>query len=408
MLSSELSGLKMPARAPSAFEVPPYPYDRLDSLRQVANAFEGGCVNLSVGSPSDPPSAAVVAALSSSGAERLYPASAGSPAYRAAAAQWLARRFGVNVTGLALAGCVGTKEFVASVPRYLRLRQPERDTVLYPTISYPTYAMGAALAQCRAVPVPLDEHWHLDLSQISVEDATRALCLWVNTPANPTGALEDLAAVIAWGRTYEVPVLSDECYIEFTWGINRPRSILSSNVEGPASSHTASLNTDDVTGILAVHSLSKRSNIAGLRVGFYAGDPELVAFLSEVRKHAGLMIPGPVQQAAVVAFGDDAHVEAQRAIYRSRLARLAKLFRAFDPNVKLPDGGFYLWLTASDGDGWGLASHLASKFGALISPGEFYGPQGAGYVRVAAVASDTQISLLEKRMAQLAGSTVHI
>ena len=367
----------------AGFVPPPYPYDRLDELRAVADGFDRGCVDLSVGAPSDPPSAAVVEALAGSGAERGYPASIGSPGYREAALAWLARRFGIDTAGAAVGACVGTKEFVASVPHHLRLRDPSRDTVLYPAISYPTYAMGATLAGCRAVPVPVDGQWCLDLDSVDADDADRALCLWVNSPGNPAGGLEDLAAIAQWGRDNRVPVFSDECYIEFIWGTDAGASILD---HGPQ-------------GVMAVHSLSKRSNMAGIRAGFYAGDSELVGYLSEVRKHAGMMIPGPAQAAAVAAFNDDVHVDAQRSVYTSRLNRLRSLFLAYDPEVALPGGGLYLWVASPDGNGWTLARRVAEEMGALVSPGEFYGSAGAGHVRVAAVAPDARIDLLEQRMA---------
>ncbi len=373
----------MGGRVVAGFVPPPYPYDRLDELRAIAETFDGGCVDLSVGAPSDPPSSAVVDALSASGAERGYPASLGSAAYREAAMDWLARRFGIDTSGVAIAGCVGTKEFVASVPHYLKLRDPSRDTVLYPAISYPTYAMGAALAGCRAVPVPVDAQWCLNLDAVDPNDAARALCLWVNTPGNPAGGLEDLAVIAQWGRDRRVPVFSDECYIEFTWGADAGASILHHGVQGA----------------MAVQSLSKRSNMAGIRAGFYAGDTELVGYLSEVRKHAGMMIPGPAQAAAVAAFNDDAHVDAQRAVYTSRLNRLRSLFLAYDPEVALPGGGLYLWVASPDGNGWTLARRVAEEMGALVSPGEFYGSAGAGHVRVAAVAPDARIDLLEQRLA---------
>ena len=372
------------------FVPPPYPYDRLDELRVVADGFDDGCVNLSVGTPSDPPPPAVAAALSASGAERGYPASVGSADYREAAVGWLARRFGIDHDGAAVAGCVGTKEFVASLPHYLKLRDPRRDTVLYPAISYPSYAMGAALAGCRAVPIPVDDQWRLNLDAVDSDDADRALCLWVNSPGNPAGGLEDLAAIAQWGRDRRVPVFSDECYIEFIWGADPGASIL----------HHGS------QGVMAVHSLSKRSNMAGVRAGFYTGDPELVGYLSEVRKHAGMMIPGPAQAAAVAAFNDDAHVDAQRAVYTSRLNRLQELFSAYDPDVALPGGGLYLWVASPDGDGWTLARRVAEEMGALVSPGEFYGPAGAGHIRVAAVAPDAHIDLLEQRVAAGGGGTV--
>ncbi|MCY3576170.1 MAG: aminotransferase class I/II-fold pyridoxal phosphate-dependent enzyme [bacterium] len=376
------------------FVPPPYPYDRLDELRTAADGFDGGCVDLSVGAPSDPPPSAVVAALSASDAERGYPASLGSAAYREAAVDWLARRFGVDASGAEVAACVGTKEFVASVPHYLRLRDPSRDTVLYPAVSYPTYAMGATLAGCRAVPVPLDDNWCMDFDAVDPDDAARSLCLWVNSPGNPTGAIDDLSAAARWGRKHRVSVFSDECYIEFIWDGDAARS---------ADTSILSQGSD---GVMAVHSLSKRSNLAGVRAGFYAGDPELVNYLSEVRKHAGMMTPGPVQAAAVTAFNDDGHVDAQRAVYRSRLARLRELLSPYAPDVGLPSGGLYLWAASPDGDGWSLTRRVADELGALISPGEFYGPQGAGYARVAAVAPDAQIALLEQRMSTRHSGTV--
>jgi aspartate/methionine/tyrosine aminotransferase len=256
-----------------SFRLPPYPYDRLDGLAKLADAHSGGIVDCSVGTPCDPPPRAVVDALATSGTERGYPASAGSAQLREAAAAWLERRFGLgDVPVSAVAACVGTKELVASVPHVLRLREPDRDTVLYPAVSYPTYAMGAELDGCRPVAVPPAEGraGGLDLDAIAPADAARALVLWSNSPSNPTGGLGDLGAEAAWARAHGVPVFSDECYAEFTWD-GPPRSVLQHGLDG----------------VVAVHSLSKRSNLAGVRVGFYAGDAELVEFLRAVRQHAG-------------------------------------------------------------------------------------------------------------------------
>ena len=363
------------------FRPPPYPYDRLDELKAIADAHEGGCVDLSVGTPTDPTTAEVIAALASSNSECGYPASIGSLAYRRAAAGWLERRFDIGVDPTHLAACVGTKEFVALLPQLLHLRTPERDTILFPAVSYPTYAMGATLAGCRAVAVPLDDKWGLDIAAISEDDARRALALWVNTPGNPAGGLDDLGAVAAWGRAQGVPVFSDECYIEFTWA-GAPRSILEHGVDG----------------VVAVHSLSKRSNLAGVRAGFFAGDPELVAYLSEVRKHMGLMVPGPVQAAAVAAFADDAHVDVQRERYYRRLERAQHIMAAVGAPCDLPQGGFYLWAPAPDGDAWGLARTLAARGGVLVSPGEFYGEAASDHVRLAVVQSDAQLELVATRL----------
>jgi succinyldiaminopimelate transaminase len=357
------------------FVPPPYPYDRLDALKAAADALPGGCVDLSIGTPCDPPPPAVVEALATSGAERGYPPSVGSPAFRDAATGWLRRRLGVDVDPTALGACVGTKEFVASTPQYLRLRDPDRDTVLYPAISYPTYEMGATLAGCRAVA-------YRALDDIADADAERALCVWVNSPGNPTGDLADLDAAALWGRARQVPVFSDECYVEFTWD-GPPHTILSSGSDG----------------VVAVHSLSKRSNLAGVRAGFFAGDADLVQYLREVRKHAGFMVPGPVQAAAAVAYADDAHVDQQRDRYRARLQRLRDILRAgLDVDAPMPGGAFYLWVPAAGGDSWDLAKRLATEAGALVSPGDFYGPDGASHVRIAAVQPDDRIELVAERL----------
>jgi succinyldiaminopimelate transaminase len=370
------------------FRLPPYPYDRLAGLAKVAEAHEGGMVDCSIGTPNDPPLPTVIEALASSGTERGYPASAGSPQLREAAAAWLVRRFALEAAPT-LAACVGTKELVASVPHLLRLRTPERDTVLYPAVSYPTYAMGAELAGCRAVPVPVPagRAGGLDLDAIAPDDAARALLLWSNSPSNPTGGLGDLGAEAAWGRAHGIPVFSDECYTEFTWD-GPPRSVLQHGSDG----------------VVAVHSLSKRSNLAGVRVGFYAGDPELVEFLRAVRQHAGLMVPGPAQAAGVAALSDDEHVEVQRARYGERLAFLAGVLGDYGCPVALPEGGFYLWVPLPAGrwsDAWFMAEALATDGGLLVSPGDLYGEDGAGHVRVAVVQPRERLALVGERLARV-------
>lgn len=384
--------------APRGFVPPPYPYDRLGPIAQIAAAHPGGMIDLSVGTPGDPAPTDVVAALADAVRAPAYPASIGIPEYRSAVVDWLARRFGVEVPSDQVAACIGTKEFVAGVPHWLRLRRPDLDTVLYPEVSYPTYAMGATLAGCRAVAVPVDDQWRLDLSAISPADAKRALCLWVNTPGNPAGGLDDLGAVAAWGRDHGVPVFSDECYIEFTWD--------SLDGSGPVAPRRGivpgrSILTHGTDGVISVHSLSKRSNLAGIRAGFYAGDADLVHYLSEVRKHAGFMVPGPVQDAAVVAFADDGHVDDQRVRYWDRLVRMRQVLAAVGVASELPRGAFYLWAPAPDGDAWGLAKQLAAELGVLVSPGDFYGSSGQGFVRLAVVQPDDQMALVEQRVSRL-------
>jgi len=370
------------ATPPGGYVPPPYPYDRLDDLKPLADHLEGGLVDFSIGTPMDPPTAAVVEALGSSDLERGYPPSIGTLDLRESIAAWMASQLDVAADpATEIAAAIGTKEFVAGLPHWLKLRDPSRDTVLYPEISYPSYEMGAVFAGCRAVPVPVDESWSIQLDAIDPEDAARALVLWVNTPGNPAGGLDDLEAAAEWGRANGVPVFSDECYVEFTWDGPR-RTILRHGSEG----------------VLAVHSLSKRSNLAGVRVGFYAGDAELVHYLREVRKHAGFMVPGPAQAAGIAALADQAHVDDQRKRYLDRLQRMAAVVAALGVDVELPRGGFYLWVPAPEGDAWAFTRRLISEAGALVSPGEFYGQAGIGHVRIAVVQPDEQIALVEKRL----------
>ncbi len=365
-----------------SFQPPPYPYERLEGLRALASRHDGGAIDCSIGTPVDAPPSFVVQELAAATGARGYPPSAGTPRYREAAAAWMTRRFGVPAPDLA--ACVGTKEFVASLAGYLHLRRRERDTVLYPAIAYPTYAMGATLAGLRAVEVPLRDG-ALDLGAIDPLDAARALVLWSNSPSNPTGRLDDLGAAARWGRDRDVLVASDECYADFTWD-DRPRTILEHGVEN----------------VLAVHSVSKRSNLAGVRAGFYAGDPAIVAYLRLVRQHAGLMVAAPVQSAVALAYDDDAHVERQRETYHRRLARLAQALATAGVRCPMPQGSFYLWCSREGMDGWQLAEWLAEASALIVSPGELYGPAGSSHVRVAVVQPDDRIELAASRLEESA------
>ena len=383
------------ATGPSGFVPPPYPYDRLSQLAAEAATKWGTVVDLSIGTPCDPTSPAVIEALSTSGSENGYPSSVGSAAFRQSAARYLERRFGVSVDTSAIAACVGTKELVASTAWYLRLRNPSADTVLGPALAYPTYEMGAVLGGCRYVAVPHLPDGGPDLDGVDPADAARAVVLWLNSPANPSGAVFDLSGASSWGRRHGVPVCSDECYAEFTW-------------DGPAQT----ILSGGPQGVVAVHSLSKRSNFAGARVGFYGGDPDLVSYLSEVRKHAGLMVPGPVQRAAEVALDDDAHVEDQRRRYHRRLVSLAEALRRCGLEASVPAGSFYLWVpvpswaaeagrASGSGGDWALTEALARQAGMLVSPGSFYGEAGAAHVRIAVVQPDERLAELSGRLAGL-------
>ena len=369
---------------PTGFVPPPYPFDVPAEVRDLAEAVPGGAIDLSRGVPCDPVPDVVAAVLAEPDPARPYPPSVGTPDLLDAVVGWCERRLGVELDHDQVGACVGTKELVTGLPHLLRLRRPERDTVLYPALAYPSYEMGAVLAGCRAVPVPLDASWRIDLSAIRDEDAARALCLWVNTPGNPAGALDDLGAAAAWGRARGVPVVSDECYVEFTWS-GPPRSILQHGSDG----------------VLAVHSLSKRSNLAGLRVGFYAGDPDLAWFLRETRRHQGFLIPGPAQAAGAAALRDQDHVDVQAARYHRRLEALVDVLVSLGVAAEMPEGGFYLWVDAPEGDEMALVRRLAAELGVLTSPGTVFGPDGAGRVRVAAVVTDDDLEVVCRRAADI-------
>jgi succinyldiaminopimelate transaminase len=371
--------------ASGGFVPPPYPYERLDALKRLADSLPGGVVDCSIGTPCDPvPEVASRAAAAAIDASNGYPPSAGTLALRDAAAGWIRRRFGVDVDANHVGACVGTKELVTALPHVLHLRDPERDTVLFPAIAYPSYEMGAVLAGCRAVPIPLDTEWHLDLDAISDADARRALVLWINEPGNPSSSTTDdayFARVAAWARAHGVIVASDECYAEYA---PRPATILSAGLHG----------------MLAMHSVSKRSNLAGMRVGFYAGDPDLVNYLVETRKHAGLMAPTVVQAAAAAALGDDDHVAEQRTRYAERRDLVRGALAAHGLEHDGGDATFYLWLRSADGadDGWEIAARLASDAGLLVSPGDLYGALGADHVRLALVQPRARLELALDRL----------
>lgn len=368
------------ARAGVSFTPPPYPYERLDVLKKLAETHVGGPIDCSIGTPIDPPPDAALEALAKAVGARGYPTSQGSLELRSAASSWMNRRFGVDLSPEGVVACIGTKEFVGTTAGYLHLRSPDRDTVLFPSISYPTYAMGATLAGLRSVPVAMVDG-RLDLESINPADRDRALLLWSNSPSNPTGVLDDLEGVATWGRHHGVLVASDECYAEFTWA-GRPRSILE---HGTA-------------GVLALHSISKRSNLAGIRCGFYAGDDDVLSFLRSVRQHAGFMVPGPVQAAVAVAYADDEHVNLQRNRYRRRLEHMSEALQAFGVHALMPDGAFYLWCSKEGLDGWELASLLAEQSGLVVSPGELYGDAGRDFVRIAMVQPDERLALAASRL----------
>jgi succinyldiaminopimelate transaminase len=362
-----------------ASRLPQFPWDRLAPTAELARAHPGGIVDLSVGTPVDPVPAVVREALVAAADSPGYPATAGTPALRAAAAGWLARCHGVTVDPGAILPVIGTKELIAWLPTLLGLGPG--DVVVHPDLAYPTYDVGARLAGARPAAAA-------GLTALGPE---RASLVWVNSPSNPTGQVlpaEHLRKVVSWARERGAVVASDECYLGLGWE-QEPLSVLHPEVSG--GTHA---------GLLAVHSLSKRSNLAGYRAGFVTGDPALVAELLEIRKHAGLMVPAPVQAAMAAALADDAHAQEQRARYAARRARLRPALEAAGWVISHSEAGLYLWAAHPDLDCWAAVRRLA-ELGILVAPGEFYGPAGSRHVRAALTATDERIDAAVSRLAAL-------
>jgi len=353
--------------------LPDFPWDRLAPAAGQARAHPDGIVDLSVGTPVDATPKVIRDALAEASDAPGYPLTAGTDALRNGAADWLRRRFGADVPSAAVLPVIGTKELVAWLPTLL-----QATSVGFPELAYPTYDVGALLAGASSQRV----------DALTALGPARLDLLWVNSPANPTGRVlpaEHLRKVVEWGRERGTVIASDECYCDLYYDEAPPLSILSPEVTGGS-----------LDGVLAVHSMSKRSNLAGYRAGFVAGDPALVARLLEVRKHAGMIVPAPVQAAMVAALGDDEHVVAQRERYAERRRQLLPALESCGFVVEGSAAGLYLWATRNE-DCWATVDWLAQR-GILVAPGEFYGPSGSRHVRVALTATDERVAAAVARL----------
>jgi succinyldiaminopimelate transaminase len=377
-----------PGRRAGGVLLPDFPWDRLTPHAATARAHPDGIVDLSVGTPVDPTPAVAREALAAASDAPGYPQTYGTPALRAAVAAWFARRRGVpDVDPDGVLPTIGSKELVAWLPTLLGLGPG--DVVVHPEVAYPTYDVGARLA--GATPVAADGTAQLGPvggPAGAAGPSGRVRLVWLNSPANPTGrvlGVEHLAKVVRWARAAGAVVASDECYAELSWEAAEVPSILDPRVCG--GSHD---------GLLAVYSLSKQSNLAGYRAAFAAGDPLLVQRLLEVRKHAGMMVPAPVQAVLTATLADDAHVADQRERYAARRAVVLDALRGAGFRIDHSEAGLYLWATR-DEPCWDTVADLAGR-GVLVAPGDFYGPRGARHVRVALTGSDERIGRLASRL----------
>jgi succinyldiaminopimelate transaminase len=374
-----------------AARLPEYPWDELAPIAEKARAFPGGAVDLSVGTPVDPVPAVIQDALVAGAHPPGYPLTAGTPELRSAAAGWLARSLDVHVDPVSVLPVIGTKEFIAWLPTMLGLGPA--DTVLYPSLAYPTYGIGAKLCGAASAVVGdvtegVLDHSALDHSALDAAPAGSRL-LWVNSPSNPTGRVLPAASLrdaVGWARSRGAVLASDECYVELGWDTT-PVSVLHESVRGGS-----------LDGVLGVFSLSKRSNLAGYRAGFVTGDPALMKDLLLVGRQAGMIVPGPVQAAMVAALSDDAHAAEQKARYAARRAILAAGLTAAGFRIEHSEAGLYLWATRPGLDCWTACELLATECGLLVGPGSIYGPEGNAYVRVALTATDERVATAGDRL----------
>jgi succinyldiaminopimelate transaminase len=356
---------------------PEFPWDTIAEAKARAVAHPDGIVDLSMGTPVDPTPDIVQKALVDAADAPSYPTVLGPVALREAAVGWLERRFGITGLGADdVLATIGSKELIANLPTQLGLGQS--DLVVVPEIAYPTYEVGAQLAGCQVVAAD---------STVKLGPVRPAIA-YVNSPANPHGRIlgaDHLRKMIAWSRERGTLLVSDECYLEYAWE-GEPASVLHPDVNGGS-----------LEGVLAVHSLSKRSNMAGYRGAFVAGDPAVVSELLGVRKHLGFMLPVPVQAAMIAALADDTHVDSQRAIYSARRLTLRGALESAGFTIDHSEGALFLWATRDGEPGRDTVDWLAER-GILAAPGDFYGPRGHQHVRLALTATDERIAAAGARL----------
>ncbi|MEV8399942.1 succinyldiaminopimelate transaminase [Streptomyces niveus] len=356
--------------------LPVFPWDKLEPYKATAAAHPDGIVDLSVGTPVDPVPDLIQRALVAAANSPGYPTVWGTPQLRDALTGWAERRLGArDVAHANVLPVVGSKELVAWLPTQLGLGAGDR--VAYPRLAYPTYEVGARL--CGAEPVSYEDPTALDPAGLKL--------LWLNSPSNPTGRVLDraeLTRIVAWAREHGVLLFSDECYLELGWEAE-PVSVLHPDVCGGS-----------YEGLVAVHSLSKRSNLAGYRAAFLVGDAAVLGELLQIRKHGGMMTPAPVQAATVAALGDDTHVAEQRARYAARRTALRAALEGHGFRIEHSEASLYLWATR-DEPCWETVARLA-QLGVLVAPGDFYGPAGDRFVRVALTATDERVEAAVKRL----------
>jgi len=362
---------------PLSSKLPDFPWDLLEPAKAVAAAHPGGIVDLSIGTPVDSVPGFIRQALFDASDAPGYPLTAGTRDLRASITAWLSSFCGAS-GDFGVLPTIGSKELVAWLPTLLGIGPG--DLVVIPQVCYPTYEVGVQLSGATVVRSD---------SLTALGPDPRVRLVWINSPSNPTGKVlpaAHLRKVVEWARERNAVVVSDECYVALGWETT-PVSVLSDEV-----------CAGDYTGVIAVHSLSKRSNLAGYRAGFLGGDPALIAELLQVRKHAGMIVPLPIQAAMIAALGDESHVAQQRNRYAARRSLLRPALESAGFEITHSEAGLYLWSTRGE-ECWKSVQWLAQR-GILAAPGAFYGPAAANHVRIALTATDERVAAAVDRLAE--------
>ena len=352
-------------------KLPDFPWDALAPYAQRAQSHAKGGIDLSQGTPVDPTPDFIQSELREAANSPSYPVTAGTKELQSAIRKYCES---IGASGeFDVLPTIGSKEMVALLPFLLEARK-----ILIPKIAYPTYRVGGILNKAEVIEVDFDPNdWPTDGVDL----------VWVNSPSNPTGRVHsrsELAAIVDWSRTYKITVASDECYLPF------PDRDTGTSILEIAKGRNENL--------LALHSLSKRSNLAGYRAAFVAGDAKLIRRLLEIRKHIGMMVPLPVQRAMKVALNDEAHVFAQAERYRSRRSVLSAALVKSGFTIEHSNSGLYIWCTRNERD-WDSVAWFADR-GVVVTPGSFYGEAGGRHIRIALTATDAQIEEVSVRLGQ--------
>lgn len=364
--------------------LPEYPWQKLKPFAEISARHEGGMVDLSIGSPVDPTPEIIRNALQAAANSPGYPSTGGSPELKAAVVEWFARRRGVaGLTTDQVMPSIGSKELISFLPLLLGLGKG--DVVVQPKVAYTAYVVGAALVDAEIVSEDDPAKWPANTKLI-----------WINSPGNPDGRVldvDEMKAAVDRARELGAVLASDECYAELGWDDWSDKlipSVLDPRVCG-----------GNHENLLALYSLSKQSNMAGHRAAFAAGDAKLVKSLVNIRMHAGLNTPAPVQHAIAVALGDYDHVAAEKEVYRKRREVLLPAVREFGFELSDSEAGLYLWATLGE-DCWATVERMAA-IGILVGPGSLYGDSSVKHVRFALTATDENIAEASRRLRNAIG-----